>query len=112
MPIKLNPDVTSKQRDCRLVLTFSGGQIALSFDDAIEFKIQIGHVLETGVANDRKIVSDIDTWSAQIVPNAGGFGLLLDQPSTSPSKLLLSLDEATRFSTELQTFIDKAGSRS
>ena len=111
MPFKLTSDVTSKQRDCRLTLAFSGEPIALSFDDAIEFKIQIGHVMQTGRPNERKIASDAETWSAHIVPNAGGFGLVFEQSPTSTTKLWLNAVEATRFSAELQTFIDQAGDR-
>jgi hypothetical protein len=112
MPFKLIPDVKSKQRDCRLVLEFSGEPISLSFEDSIEFKIQINHALEKATPNDRKIVSETENWSAQIVPNSGGFGIVFEQSPTSTTKLWLSVDQATRFSAELQKFIDTAGSRS
>lgn len=112
MPFKLIPDVKSKQRDCWLVLEFSAETIYLSFDDAIEFKIQINHVMETTRLNDRKIISEAESWSAQIVPNSGGFGIVFERSPASTTKLWLSADEGTRFSAELQTFIDIAGSRS
>lgn len=111
MPFKLTSDVKAKQRDCWLILEFSGEPIFLSFDDAIEFKIQINHVLETGRTNDRKIVSEAETWSAQIVPNSGGFGVVFEQSPTSTIKLWLNVEEAHRFSMELQKFIDLAGER-
>jgi hypothetical protein len=112
MPFKLIQDVKSKQRDCRIVLEFSGEPISLSFDDAIEFKIQINHALEAATPNDRKIVGETENWSAQIVPNSGGFGIVFEQSPTSTTKLWLNVDQATRFSAELQKFIDTAGSRS
>ncbi|MEH2480424.1 hypothetical protein V1282_003781 [Nitrobacteraceae bacterium AZCC 2146] len=111
MPFKLTSDVNAKQHDCWLILEFSGEPISLSFDDAIEFKIQINHVLETARTNDRKIVSEAETWSAQIVPNSGGFGVVFERSPTSTTKLCLSAEDANRFSTELQKFIDLAGGR-
>jgi hypothetical protein len=112
MPFKLLPDVKSKQRDCALILEFNGEPIALSFDDAIEFKIQISHVQDTARPNERKIVSEALKWSAQIVPNAGGFGIVFEHSPTSTTKLWLNAGEAARFSAELQTFIDIVGGRS
>jgi hypothetical protein len=112
MPFKLIPDVKSKQRDCWLILEFSGEPISLSFDDAIEFKIQISHIQETARPNDRKIVSEVANWSAQVVPNSGGFGIVFEHSPTSTTKLWLNGDQAIRFSAELQKFNDIAGSRS
>lgn len=86
--------------------------MSLSFDDAIEFKIQIGHVQETARPNDRKIVSEASDWSAEVVPHPGGFGIAIEHSPRSTTKLWLNDDEAARFSAELQTFIDMAGSRS
>ncbi|SNT52527.1 hypothetical protein SAMN05216374_4547 [Tardiphaga sp. OK246] len=112
MAFNFTSDVKSKQKDCWLILNFSGEEISLSFDDAIELKIQINHVLETGTPNERKIVSEADSWSALCVPNAGGFGVAFVLSATSTIKLWLDAGQAERFSAELQTFIDLVGSRS
>jgi hypothetical protein len=92
-----------------MVLKFNGEQFTLSYDDAIEFKIQIAHVLETGRPNNRKIISESETWSAQIVPNSGGFGIAVEQSPMSTVKLWLNATQAGVFSADIQKFIDTAG---
>jgi hypothetical protein len=109
MLFKLISDVKSKQRDCSMVLTFSGEKLSLSYDVAIEFKIQIAYVLESGRPTGQKIVSEAESWSAQIVPNTGGFGIAVEQSPRSTVKLWLNATQAEGFSADLQKFIDAAG---
>jgi hypothetical protein len=100
------------QKNCRLTLTIDGDKIPLSFDDAIEFKIQIARIQDTGFPSVNEVAGTIDQWKAQFFPNKGGFSIAVRHPARSITTLALNKRQTERFLEDLQHFIDQAGQRS
>jgi len=99
------------QRDCRITLEVSGQKLPLSFDDAIEFKIQIASLLESGFPCPTEVCGTIAPWKAKFFPNKGGFSVVASHPFHPAASLALDKKQTVRFSEELQDFIDEAGQR-
>jgi hypothetical protein len=100
------------QRNCRLTLQIEGNKFPLSFDDAIEFKIEIAKVLDSGFASASDVRGTTDPWKAKFFPNKGGFSLTVRHPVDPIATLVLNKRQTVVFSEELQDFIDQAGQRS
>jgi hypothetical protein len=100
------------QSRCRLTLTIGDNGIPLSFDDTIEFKLEIAQILATGSASAREIHGTIDQWRIKFFPNDGGFSIEIRHPIYPMKKLTLDTKQTEKFSDELQKFIDAAGQRS
>jgi hypothetical protein len=100
------------QKNCRLTLTIDGDKIPLSYDDAIEFKIQIARIQDTGFPSGSDVGGTIDQWSAKLFPNKGGFSIAVRHPVRPITTLALNKRQAAYFSEDLQDFIDQAGRRS
>jgi hypothetical protein len=99
------------QRNCRLTLQIEGNDIPLSFDDAIEFKIEIAKVLDGGFASENEVRGTIDPWKAKFFPNKGGFSVAVRHQVHPIATLVLNKIQTVVFSEELQDFIDQAGQR-
>jgi hypothetical protein len=99
------------QKNCRLTLEIEGDKIPLSFDDAIEFKIEIAQLLVTASPSTREVHGTLDPWRIRFSPNDGGFTMDIRRPTCSTRKLVLNTEQAEIFSEELQDFIDDAGQR-
>ena len=100
------------QRNCRLTLQIEGNNIALSFDDTIEFKIEIARVLDSGFPSATDVCGTIDPWKAKFFPNKGGFSVAARHPVHPLETLVLDKKQTVVFSEALQDFIDEAGQRS
>ena len=100
------------QRNCRLTLQIEGNDIPLSFDDAIEFKIEIARVLDSGFPSATDVCGTADPWKAKFLPNQGGFSIAVRHPVHPVATLILNKRQTVVFSEELQDFIDQAGQRS
>jgi hypothetical protein len=101
------------QRNCRLTLQIEGTNIPLSFDDAIEFKIEIARVLDIGFPSAADVCGTAaDPWKAKFLPNQGGFSIAVRHPVRPIATLILNKRQTVVFSEELQDFIDQAGQRS
>jgi hypothetical protein len=99
------------QRNCRITLEVGGQKIPLSFDDAIEFKIQIASLLENGFPSATDVCGTVAPWKAKFFPNKGGFSVVASHPFHPAASLALDKTQTVRFSEELQDFIDQAGQR-
>lgn len=99
------------QRDCRITLEVSGQKLPLSFDDAIEFKIQIASLLESGFPPATEVCGTIAPWKAKFSANKGGFSVVASHPFHPAASLALDKKQTAQFSEELQEFIDEAGQR-
>jgi hypothetical protein len=100
------------QRNCRLTLQIDGNNIPLSFDDAIEFKIEIAKVLDSGFPSAADVCGTVEQWKAKFFPNKGGFSIAVRHPVHPVATLVLNKKQTVVFSEELQDFIDQAGQRS
>jgi hypothetical protein len=100
------------QRNCRLTLQIEGNNIPLSFDDAIEFKIAIAKVLDSGFPSATDVCGTADPWKAKFLPNKGGFSVAVRHQVDPIATLVLNKTQTVAFSEELQDFIDQAGQRS
>jgi hypothetical protein len=100
------------QKNCRLTLEIDGDSIPLSFDDAIEFKIEIAQLLVTDAASPREVNGMLDQWRFRFFPNKGGFSIEIRHPAHPIRTLALNRKQAEHFTEELQHFIDAAGQRS
>jgi hypothetical protein len=100
------------QKNCRLMLEIGRDSIPLSFDDAIEFKIEIAQILVTDAASPREVSGTLDQWRIRFSPNGGGFAMEFRHPIYSVGSLSLGTKQAERFTEQVQHFIDAAGSRS
>jgi hypothetical protein len=100
------------QRNCRLTLQIEGNNIPLSFDDAIEFKIEIARVLDSGFPSATDVCGTTDPWKAKFLPNQGGFSVAVRRQAHPIATLVLNKRQTVVFSEELQDFIDQAGQRS
>ena len=99
------------QRDCRITLEVGSQKLLLSFDDAIEFKIQIASLLESGFPSATDVCGTAAPWKAKFFPNKGGFSVVASHPFQPTASLVLDKKQTVRFSEELQDFIDEAGQR-
>jgi hypothetical protein len=99
------------QKNCRLTLDINGDKMPLSFDDTIEFKLEISHVLVTASSSAREVHGTIDQWRIKFFPNNGGFSVEIRHPIYPLRKLALNIKQAENFSEKLQAFIDAAGQR-
>jgi hypothetical protein len=99
------------QRNCRLTLQIDGNDIPLSFDDAIEFKIEIAKVLDSGFPSATDVCGTVHSWKARFFPNKGGFSVAVRHPVDRIATLVLNKKQMVAFSEELQDFIDQAGQR-
>lgn len=100
------------QRNCRLTLTIDGDKMPLSYDDAIELKIEIARIQETGFPSANEVGGTIDGWSAKLFPNKGGFSIAVRHPVRLIITLAFNKRQAAYFLEDLQHFIDQAGQRS
>jgi hypothetical protein len=105
--VKIEP----QQRNCRLTLQIDGNNIPLSFDDAIEFKIEIAKVLDSGFPSAADVRGTVDQWKTKFFPNKGGFSIAVRHPVHPIATLVLNKRQTVVFSEELQDFIDRAGQR-
>jgi hypothetical protein len=99
------------QRNCRLTLLIDGNNIPLSFDDAIEFKIGIAKVLDSGFPSATDVCGTVEQWKTKFFPNKGGFSIAVRHPVHPTATLVLNKKQTVVFSEELQDFIDQAGQR-
>jgi hypothetical protein len=99
------------QRNCRLILQIEGTDIPLAFDDAIEFKIEIAKLLDSGSASGNEVRGTIDPWKAKFFPNKGGFSIAVRHQADPIATLVLDKRQTVVFSEALQDFIDQAGQR-
>ena len=104
-------DLDRFQKNCRLTLEIQGDKLPLSFDDAIEFKIEIAHLLVTEAPSGREVHGTIDPWRIKFFPNGGGFSIEVRHPTTPVRTLALDTRQAETFSEQIQKFIDAAGQR-
>ena len=111
-PYDLIVELQPLQRNCRFTLQVGGSNIPLSFDDAIEFKIAIAKVLDSGFPSATDVCGTIDPWKAKFFPNKGGFSVASRHPVHPLETLVLDKKQTVVFSEELQHFIDEAGQRS
>ena len=111
-PYDWRVELAPLQRNCRLALRIEGNNIPLSFDDAIEFKIEIARVLDNGFPSAADVCGTADPWKAKFFPNKGGFSVAVRHPVHPIATLTLNKRQTVVFSEELQDFIDQAGQRS
>jgi hypothetical protein len=104
-------EIVNLQKNCRLTLDIDGDKIALSFDDVIEFKIEITEVLASGIDSAREIHGSFDQWRIKFFPNKGGFSIEIRHPIRPINTLALDAEQTAEFLQELQYFIDDAGRR-
>jgi hypothetical protein len=97
------------QRDCRLILKMNDGNIPLSFDDAIDFKIEIAKVLGGGFS--AELHGRCESWQTTFLSNKGGLSIEIRNPARPTQFLVLNAKQTVLFSDGLQDFIDKAGQR-
>jgi hypothetical protein len=102
-------DLDRFQKNCRLTLEIEGDKLPLSFDDAIEFKIEIAHLLVAESPSDREVRGTIDPWRVKFFPNGGGFSLEVRHPIRPVRTLALDIRQTEKFSEQIQKFIDAAG---
>jgi hypothetical protein len=88
-----------------------GDKLPLSFDDAIEFKIEIAHLLVTEAPSGREVRGTIDPWRIKFFPNGGGFSIEVRHPINPVRTLALDTGQTEKFSEQIQKFIDAAGQR-
>ena len=105
-------EIEQLQRNCRLTLQIEGNDIPLSFDDAIEFKIEIGKLLDSGHPSATDVCGTAEPWKAKFFPNKGGFSVAIRHQVHPIATLVLNKRQTVVFSEELQDFIDQAGQRS
>jgi hypothetical protein len=105
-------EIEPLQRNCRLTLLIDGNNIPLSFDDAIEFKIEIAKVLDSGFPSATDVCGTVERWKTKFFPNKGGFSIAVRHPARPTTTLVLNKRQTVVFSEELQDFIDQAGQRS
>jgi hypothetical protein len=110
-PYSLTANLDRFQKNCRLTLEIDGDKMPLSFDDAIEFKIEIGQLLVTEAPSARDIHGTLEKWQVKFSPNKGGFAIEIRHPLYSTRALMLNARQAENFSEQLQHFIDAAGQR-
>jgi hypothetical protein len=111
-PYTLSSNLHRFQKNCRLTLEIGGERIPLSFDDAIEFKIEIVQLLATGSPSAREVHATLGQWRIRFFSNDGGFAVEIRHPIYPIGSLALDVNQTAHFLGELQTFIDKAGQRS
>jgi hypothetical protein len=110
-PYAFTTDLDRFQKNCRLTLEIQGDNIPLSFDDAIEFKIEIAHLLVTESPSGREVHSTIDPWRVKFFPNGSGFSIEIRHPIRPVRTLALDVRQTEKFSEQIQKFIDAAGQR-
>lgn len=110
-PFSFTTELQRFQKNCRLTLEIGDDKIPLSFDDAIEFKLEISHVLATASSSAREVHGTIDQRRIKFFPNEGGFSLEIRHPIYRMRTLALNTKQAEKFSEGLQKFIDAAGQR-
>ena len=108
-PYAFTTDLDRFQKNCRLTLEIQGENIPLSFDDAIEFKIEIAHLLLTASPSGREVRGTIDPWRIKFLPNGGGFSIEVRHPIRPVRTLALDMRQTEKFSEQIQKFIDAAG---
>ena len=108
-PYTFTSDLDRLQKNCRLTLQINGDKILLSFDDAIEFKLEIATLRQTGFPSGTGICGTIGQWETKFFPNKGGFSISVRHPLHLIATLALNKRQTVRFSEELQDFIDEAG---
>jgi hypothetical protein len=111
-PCSFTASLDRFQKNCRLTLEIDGDKIPLSFDDAIEFKIEIAQLLVTDSPSAREVHGTIDQWRMKFFPNDGGFSIEIRHPIHPIRTLALNTSQAETFLEGLQRFIDAAGQRS
>jgi hypothetical protein len=105
-------EIEQFQKNCRLTLEIDGDKIPVSFDDAIEFKIEIARVLVSASPSAREVHGTFDQWRIKFFPNNGGFSIKIRHPIHPIRTLALNAKQAEGFCEEMQRFIDAAGQRS
>jgi hypothetical protein len=104
-------DLDRFQKNCRLTLEIQGDKLPLSFDDAIEFKIEIAHLLVSESPSGREVRGTIDPWRIKFLANGGGFSIEVRHPTNPIRTLALDTGQTEKFSEQIQKFIDAAGQR-
>lgn len=111
-PYTFTTELDRFQRNCRLTLAFDGGTMPLSYDDALEFKIEIGKILDSEFPSATDVGGSIDQWKARFFPNQRGFKIEVRHRLHPIRTLALNVKQTAQFSGELQVFIDQAGRQS
>jgi hypothetical protein len=108
-PYAFTADLDRFQKNCRLTLEIQGDKLPLSFDDAIEFKIEIAHLLVTESPSGREVRGTIDPWRVKFFPKGRGFSIEIRHPIRPVRTLALDVGQTEKFSEQIQKFIDAAG---
>jgi hypothetical protein len=112
LPYAATSTIAPRQRDCSLTLTFGDEELALSYDDAIEFKLEIGYIEENRQVTQRAVQSFNDLWIAKFAPIHNGFSIEFKESTRLMGRLALQGGHAQDFSARLQLFITEAGQQS
>jgi hypothetical protein len=93
-------------------LKFGDDEVALTYDDAIEFKLEISYIEENRQVTQRAVQSFNDQWIATFAPIHSGFSIQFKEPTRLMGRLALKGGQAQEFSERLQLFITEAGQQS